>query len=391
VSPFVSIPLVTGAIVFGGPLEDDAFVYAAPLDCPGREVAFDHLREFAGEAIRDSRVDRVEIVIDRSTDAGPMYVAALQIVRGGEVGTHALQSPSCETVVRASALLVAVVMDPVEALAVTEARTGPDAVTNDVPVQRPRGPDETAARSASASTSASDQVWFGVADGDAKTHPEADLGEDGEEVESELEPVPQIFDGERPGPISLATRANDTKYAPLEPGFRDAMIVAGGGGGLGPFPGGAGSVGGSVGVRFARFRLELGALHWFSRGYDHPDGSGDGADVAVTTGRILGCWEPRRGSQLSFPLCGGLDAGGAVGRGYGQLSRSSREVAPWIAGTATVGLWWRFVGPLAVTVNAEASVGITRPVFDIDGKRAPVVAANRGVFRAFAGLGAHFP
>lgn len=355
----------------GAPLE-----YVAPLTCPTIDEMRDGLEALAGAQWSAGRVERVAVIIEgpgEAAEADASFRGEVRITADGEVSRHELHSPSCDTVVRASVLLVAVSVDPVAAVGAIDRRAMGSATDNTtLPVQRP------ASAGTNAST-ASDDAERAAASAEAPTAEDPGPA-----------PAEPVFDDERPPGLGVETTVDRVEPARSRR-FDDFVLVFGGGGGLGPMPGGAGTVGGALAIRFARARLQLGATHWFARSFDHEDGSGAGASVSVSAGRLLGCYEPRVRDRLSFPLCGGVEAGGAVGRGYGPLQATSREVAPWVAGLGSASVWWRFAGPVALTVAVEGGVGITRPVFDIQGKSQPVVTANRGTFRAFAGLGAHFP
>lgn len=146
--------------------------------------------------------------------------------------------------------------------------------------------------------------------------------------------------------------------------------------GLGIVPGPTAVVGGGGGVRWPHARLDLAVEHAVT-GTARQD-AGRGVEVRVLAARAQGCWVPTAGRVLEFPLCAGVAAGVAHGRGFG-VPRGETRRAPWIGLHAQVGLWiapfrgGRGIAPLASRrwfafgpmVRLQAP--LVRPAFTLDG------------------------
>ncbi len=124
------------------------------------------------------------------------------------------------------------------------------------------------------------------------------------------------------------------------------------------------AVGGAVGVRLPStwLRVEARAGYSFAQRATYV-GSAIGGDIDLWTVGASGCFEPQRGS-LSFPLCGGLQAGAMRGRSVGVPEQGS-------AGSAFVGLplgaavSWAPWPWLALSLGPRAMVSLRRPRFHV--------------------------
>jgi hypothetical protein len=148
-------------------------------------------------------------------------------------------------------------------------------------------------------------------------------------------------------------------------------LQIGGGGTIGLVPGLGGRIGGGAVLGLSRARLVLGALHEFSRRLDHPDEPSAGANVRLTAGHLAMCWSPRAG-RVTFPVCGGVEAGAFVADGVGLQNRD-RAVSPWLAVVpqAELLVWaprWLGFGP-AIALP----IAVLRPRFSIDDFEPPLV------------------
>lgn len=137
--------------------------------------------------------------------------------------------------------------------------------------------------------------------------------------------------------------------------------------GLGIVPGPTAVVGGGGGVRWPHARLDLAVEHAVARSARQD--AGRGVEVRVLAARAHGCWVPTAGRVVEFPLCAGVVAGVARGRGFG-VPRVETRRAPWVGLHAQAGLliaplpgrrWFAF-GPM---VRLQAP--LVRPAFTLDG------------------------
>lgn len=137
--------------------------------------------------------------------------------------------------------------------------------------------------------------------------------------------------------------------------------------GLGIVPGPTAVIGGGGGVRWPHARLDLAVEHAIAR--TARQDAGRGVEVRLLVARAQGCWVPTAARILEFPLCAGVAAGVAHGRGFGVPRQETRR-APWVGLHAQAGLWiaplqgrrWFAFGPM-VRVQAP----LVRPAFTLDG------------------------
>lgn len=106
---------------------------------------------------------------------------------------------------------------------------------------------------------------------------------------------------------------------------------------------------------------------------------------------VAGCWSPHFEAvpKLDLPLCGGAEAGAMHARGSGSALHGRRNRAPWIAVSAGPGFAWAFDSRVAVWVSAEAVVLIAGPRFVTD-RGTVVIDPHRAGFRALAGVEVRF-
>jgi hypothetical protein len=182
-------------------------------------------------------------------------------------------------------------------------------------------------------------------------------------VEPELVlPADSVLEPDATGPTTPTTTARADR-ARAHPALSFGLQV-GGGGTIGLLPGIGGRIDGGALLAFSRARVVLSAVHEFSRRIDHPEDPTAGADVSLTAGRVALCWSPRAG-RVTFPICGGVEAGAFVARGVG-LAQQERVASPWLAVLphAEVLVWaprWLGFGP-----SIELPISVLRPTFTID-------------------------
>jgi hypothetical protein len=106
---------------------------------------------------------------------------------------------------------------------------------------------------------------------------------------------------------------------------------------------------------------------------------------------VAGCWSPRfdRVPKLELPLCGGAEAGAMHAKGSGAALHGRHNRAPWIAASAGPGFAWVLDRRVAVWVSAEAVVLLAGPRFVTD-RGTVVIDPRRAGFRALAGVELRF-
>jgi hypothetical protein len=256
----------------------------------------------------DARIDaRIDVQI-RSADAGGFAIALRIEFADGSVDRR-FDAASCELATSATALMIAVALDPTGAL-------------------------------------------------EALDHAEAELAPESEpepesEPPSEPEPVPESEPEPEPEP---------------EPKPRDLGLVAqlAGQGGLGPLPGFGFELFASLGLRARATRVELLTHAGLPRTIRLPDRDA-GVRLHYWSLGLRGCGEPTVARVgLGFPLCLGPELGGLTAVGFG-LDQNRRSSARWLAVAGSAGLSWSPTRVFGVFLAAEAWLGIARPRTRIEG------------------------
>jgi hypothetical protein len=224
--------------------------------------------------------------------------------------------------------------------------------------------------------------------GDAAPKPEPEP----EPVEPEPAPVEPEPAPVEPAPEPIASVVDDAApelTPPPEPRVRFGVRV-GGGVDLGVLPGLAGGLR-LAGSAFGRaWRAELRGDFWFPRTASVQDGIG--GRVRLWSLGSRGCGVPRvERVALEFPLCAGLESGAMhgepVGEGVASPTPSRRF---WLAADGSAGLAWAPRRFIALVIQAELVVPLVRAGFRV-GDDVEVHRAGRVAGRALLGLEARFP
>jgi hypothetical protein len=80
---------------------------------------------------------------------------------------------------------------------------------------------------------------------------------------------------------------------------------------------------------------------------------------------LRGAWVPRAGS-VEFPIGVGIELGAMHGQGQGSALESTSASALWAAAVAGPGLCWAVLRQLALTLEVDGVVAMTRPEFLTD-------------------------
>lgn len=309
------------AATLAAPLE---LGWRAPESCPDVTAAratIDALLD--GHAPDPARRVTADVVIEADA-AG--FLARVRIVEGDAVGEREVVAPTCEEVADASALIVAMAIDP--------RLGGSDAPSPDVPQAL-----DTAVP----------------------------------------EPVVPTPSGERAARLPTTPRAADDPPAvrPARARLR-GLVRASAGVGVGTVPTVTGVVAIGLGVAGPRWRAELDADVWTPRRRDDVT---IGVEVTGWSVGVRGCGSPLA-RRLEIPLCIGARAGAAHGRGVGDLV-ARRQVAPWLSATLGAGLWGWITPRFALALDVDAVVALTRPAFVVQPSGFVVRAPPAGVRAVF--------
>lgn len=297
------------------PTEPVQLEWDAPASCPDHAQVLEEMQTrwradpgFDPELPIRARV-RVEVL-----ESG--LVAQLHVTGPSGAAERTLRAERCETIVEASALIVAMT-----AGAMLEPNPAPESV--------PPPPEEPAETS---TTLPSDPAT-----------PER--------------PTPRID-----SPPSATKPVATPQQDPSRPRL-GGQLRASGGFGLGGITTVAGSVGVGAGLTLGRWQIDVVGRYWFVRRLPVPDQVQFGADVRRwTLGPRLG--PVLRWRRFEFPLQVGLDAGLAHARGYGITTPRS-SARPWLSAGLFPTALWRATPHLALGVGAELSAVLLRPRFTI--------------------------
>ena len=338
--PSVSVPeLVSPAA------EAVALVWEAPAECPGISDVRRSLASYLGEEPAEEVGAGVQAVARVTADEGG-YRLSLRTETASGVTTRETTAEDCAVLVDATALIVAIAVDPSTVLGRSD---GPSPAKPEPATAEPESPAE----------------------------PEPEAEPEPATAEPELESSPDVFAPVEPEALVGAERR-----------VRFGLRV-GGGVDVGVLPGPAGGLRLTGSLIGNRWRVELHGDYWFPRTAIAE--SDLGGRVSAGLGGAAGCGVPAiERIGLEFPLCAGIEAGLLRGDPVGdRVAAPETSRQPWVAADASAALAWVPRRFLALFVRAELVVPIVRAGFrvgDIEVHRAGPVAG-----RGLAGLEARFP
>ncbi|MEZ4451403.1 MAG: hypothetical protein R3B09_18125 [Nannocystaceae bacterium] len=389
---------------------DGAFVleWSAPSTCPDaaavraaiRRILRDTPRErLAGRSVRASAELRRE---------PRRFALALRLEVDGVVSERAMQGATCAVLGDATALLIAMTIDPLARPSTGGAATiapserepvgevlepapsgpaldppsgpalappsGPPSgpaldPPSDPPLDPPRDPPLGPALDPSGTLTPTDDLdddRFGLGDGD---DPRA---------------TPDRASDPKPG-LSPPPTAARARRGPLRALLGVALL--GGSAGLGSVGLGGGA---TIGVGRRRWRVELAGAYWAPRVRALAIDGQEGARVELRLGTagVRGCGVPSYG-RIELPLCAGVELGGLRGDGL-DVAGARRHVGPWAAVTASPGVLVRLGDRVALALRVDAALAISRPTFEVHG-HGVVFKADAGALAASLGVELRLP
>lgn len=138
-------------------------------------------------------------------------------------------------------------------------------------------------------------------------------------------------------------------------------------------------------------RIELGGSYWTPARRDSPGNAAVGGEFQLGAAVVRGCWVPKW-RTIELPLCAALHAGLMRGRGTGAIPESLSASAPWVAlGGGPMLLWRprRTSGRLGVWARVEGLGTLARPVF-VTTPSGLLWRAREGALLATAGVELRF-
>ena len=329
--------------------------WQAPPACPEVSSLREQIEGMAPGVLDDPTLESAQIDA-RVSAAEAGFEVTIEIRTSEGHSRRQLASPDCATLARASALLIAVVLDPLRSAA------------NLSPVRPPSSAPEVELVPPPAEPSPGEAPLT--------EPPPTELGptEPGASP-SEAPPEPEASQRGEP---SLTTATSRGRSSPAAPRFG---LRLDGGGGYGPTTTGYGGIGGMIAVFGPRWRAELGASWTITREIREPDGAGGLFDAWAIAPR--GCFVATR-ARFEFPSCAGIELGQVRGRGLPSLPVTLEANFPWVAPNLGQGFYFAPVESLAFGIELDLAVPLSRGSFSVSGDAVQTIAPVRA--RALVGV-----
>lgn len=211
---------------------------------------------------------------------------------------------------------------------------------------------------------------------------------------SPASPIPREPElaGERPAAAAVRTAPSpDVVRSTAEPAARrelELSLGVRGGLELGALPSPAGHVAAALGLQGRRFEVQAGALHRIRRdtaltGLPVPAGGRFRLTVAqLRAGPRL------RWGALELPLAAGVELGAIWAQGIGAVEPIAVR-RPWVAAVASVGVGWAPRRAFALQLGVDGVIPLLRPKFTLD-EDVEVLTVGPLAARAWLGVAGRF-
>lgn len=325
-------------------------IWEAPASCPDAPTARAEIlaRVADGPAARELRATARVRALDDGT-----FEVEVELRREGDVATRTLRAASCNEALTATAVVVAIAVDP-----------SLEPVADDgTPVETlvPPPPSD-----------ASGEV------------PAVSVVEDEEEAASSTRERGAAGEaGEAPAP---SERRSEAAASPRELGL---SLGVRGGLDFGALPSPAGHVAGAVGIFGRRFVVQAGALHRIRTQTTVELPQPVGGRFRLTAASLSA--GPRlRWGAFELPLAAGLELGAIWARGIGAGVEPIPVRRTWLAAVASAGVGWapRLASPrasFALHLGLDGVVPLLRPEFTLD-DAVDVLTVGTFAIRAWLGV-----
>ncbi len=293
--------------------------WSAPEDCPAQSSVEARIGALISERERSVSGIRAEVELRRSTEG---YEGTLSLHADGGSSTRSLRAERCVSVAEATALLVAITVDPLATDRVLERERSEGEARAEVPGPPPTEP----------------------------------------EPEPISPPVPEAAT-EDPTP---QPRPTDREVQPPSSAFEGtaATLRVEAGGDLGLFPQPGVTVGAMVGLHRRWLRVGLTGRAWMPQRITHPLDATVAAELRAFSLGAQGCAGPRW-SALELPVCFGVDAGAMRGEGGGALLWTGAVRRPWVALRLGPALAWSPIPAVTLWFGVDLATSLLRPQFHI--------------------------
>jgi len=337
--------------------------WQAPAECPDEARVRRAVEQLLGEGPPPPANVSARAVVEHT--ASGHWNVRLTTVRDGMTGERVVESESCQSLADATALILALTIDPSRVAArAPGAASAPASST-----VASAAPSASAAAPAPASASA------------LPTAPPT------------ASPTPATTSV--PAPPS----APPPEAAPTRPGASGPTLVAlfaQVGGDLGTLPRAAYAVGGGAALTFGSFRVE-GYGTYLPQQAAHPVAFPNlGTNIHLLAGGLRGCFLPLHGS-VEAGGCVGLELGDLRGQGFGpSLPNQYYLFTPgnggglWVATTLSGRVSWRIARSFALDLDVGLVVPLERDTFQFDNPdnpNAPLPLHQAGPVEGRAAIG----
>jgi hypothetical protein len=315
--------------------------WQAPASCPDEAHVRHAVEQLLGEGPPPPAHVSARAVVEQT--ASGHWNVRLTTVRDGASGERVVESESCQSLADATALILALTIDP----------------------------ERVAARAPGASAAASSSV---AAPTPALTSPSASAPASAPASVSASVPPPP------PPPPSAVPTTAPSAAPPVEssstrqgaPGPTLFALFAQVGGDVGTLPRAAFAIGGGVALTLGRFRVEGYGTYLPPQATYAATLQSLGTNVDLLAGGLRGCFFPLVGS-LEAGGCAGLELGELHGHGFGpSLPNRYYSFTPsdagglWVAPTLSGRISWRIARAFALVFDVGILVPVQRDTFVID-------------------------
>lgn len=311
-------------------------------DCGDREAVHAALHELApGLSLAPDDADALVAVSASVTRADARsWTVALELRGPSGLEQRSFVAESCAVAIEATALVLAVAVDPIAVAQTLDAHAEAEAEPDAQPPEPDAQPPEP----------------------DSASEPDPPR---------EPTPGPPMPLSDPPDPrddgLILNLPADDSPPAPARPRVVRVGLALIGGGGYGPLTAGLGELGARVAILGRSWRVEARGL-WRPPVRTAIEGRGF-IDVDGGLGGLRGCGVLRAdAARLEFPLCAGVEGGAARATAGGQIPNARQATQPYVGVELGPGLAWAPLDRLAVGIELGAVVPLGFGGFSLGGQ-----------------------
>jgi hypothetical protein len=347
--------------------------WLAPAGCPATAAVLAQVERILGPATSAERKDVTARAVVSRAGHGRWQVALTTRV-GAWTGERSFSADSCKALADATALIVALTVDPERASLAPAALPAPPTATVTTPTTPavptatttpspagPPGEPSSPSPSGSAATSAASSTTAAPPPGPAPTQAT---------TPSPSSPAAESAASPAKPPLAPAAAERATPVEPASTARHHFALGASGSGELGSLPDTA--FGAEVSGAWLpwRLRFELAGAYWAAQTAPVPGRPRESGQFETTSLAGRGCFAV---VQYAFELspCAVLEVFHMNATGFGT-SQDMQGSADWVALGGGVLAAWSFARELALRVDLEVRAPLTRPQFVVQGDAGPV-------------------